>query len=190
MSFANFFLGNHALQAENLRKASGHASRLSARRRLVLDVELARDGGDGPAAARTLDELIRRFPDDEDAYNLAALLYDPLTGLINDSQKYLIIAARGAAAVPKSTLLRNLYAYTLLYVGRHEEAVTEFENNVRLASREPNSYDSLGEAYLVTGRPAKAIESYGRHLPSIPGSLARTRGGPGHSPCSGNSRAL
>ena len=152
LAHVHFFLGRYALQEEYLRKAADHVDRLGARQRLVLDAESARAAGDGAKAARALDELMRAFPDDEDGYNLTFQLYAPVSGLIHDPQKLLITQARGAAAVPQSSLTRNQYAYALLFTGRHEEAIREFENNVQLAGREVNPHDSLGEAYLVAGR--------------------------------------
>jgi tetratricopeptide (TPR) repeat protein len=68
---------------------------------------------------------------------------------------------------------RNVYAYSLLGAGRYEEALAEFEAYVRLAPREPNPFDSLGEAYLVMGAPERAVESYSRALtidPAFAGS--------------------
>ena len=61
-------------------------------------------------------------------------------------------------------LTRNIYAYALLFDGRHEEAIREFQANVRLAPREPNPYDSLGEGYLVAGEPEKAVIAYAQAL--------------------------
>jgi tetratricopeptide (TPR) repeat protein/predicted Ser/Thr protein kinase len=173
LAHVNFFLGRPGLQQEYLRRAAEHANRLSARQRLVLDIESARVAGDGPKAARVLDQLIETFPDDEDAYNIGIQLYEPVNGLVYDPQKLLIIVARGAAAVPTSTLTRNIYAYGLLGTGRYEDALTEFRRNVDRASRLPNPYDSLAEGRMIAGDPAGAIDTYGRALaidPTFAGS--------------------
>ena len=77
------------------------------------------------------------------------------------------------AALPKSMVTHNLYAYALLGAGRYEEALGEFEAYVRVAPREPNPFDSLGEAYIVMGAPDRAVESYSRALtidPTFAGS--------------------
>jgi tetratricopeptide (TPR) repeat protein len=60
--------------------------------------------------------------------------------------------------------MHNRYGYFLLNAGHYPEAFREFETYARLNPREPNPYDSLGEAYLVTGQPEKAIENYTRAL--------------------------
>ncbi len=124
-------------------------------------------------AARAVDELIEKFPDADQAYGIAAQLYAPVTGLVHDPEKWLTTSAAGAAALPRSMLTRNVYAYTLLGAGRYEEALGEFEAYVRVAPREPNPFDSLGEAYLVMGAPDRALESYSRALtidPTFAGS--------------------
>src|SRR5262249_36016452 len=65
---------------------------------------------------------------------------------------------------PISAAARNARGYSLLKAGHPEDAVREFEKNVEAAPGDANSYDSLGEAYLVMGAPDKAVESYGRAL--------------------------
>jgi tetratricopeptide (TPR) repeat protein len=72
--------------------------------------------------------------------------------------------ARGVKAVPDSGPLRNSYAYAFLSLGRYPEAIRELEAYARLNPKEPNPYDSLGEAYLVSGQPQKALETYARAL--------------------------
>jgi tetratricopeptide (TPR) repeat protein/predicted Ser/Thr protein kinase len=165
---ASNFRGLLGLQREYLRKATEHADRLGERQRLILGAE-----GDSATAARALDELIAKFPDADQAYGIAASLYTPLTGLIDDPEKWLTISAAGAAALPQSMVTRNVYAYSLLGVGRYKEALGELEAYLRVAPREPNPYDSLGEAYLLMGAPDRAVESYSRALtidPNFAGS--------------------
>jgi tetratricopeptide (TPR) repeat protein len=170
---ASRFRGLLGLQQKYLHKATEHADRLGERQRLLLSAQSALASGDSAAAARAVDELIAKFPDVDEAYGFAVQLYAPLTGLIHDPQKFLTTSAAGAAALPKSMATRNNYAYALLGAGRYEEALGEFEAYVRVAPREPNPFDSLGEAYLVMGAPDRALESYSRALtidPTFAGS--------------------
>ena len=81
-----------------------------------------------------------------------------------DGQRLLEITAAGVAALPSSTHTRNAHGYALLGAGRYEEAVREFEAYARIAPREPNPHDSLGEAYLKAGDAEKAVEAYSRAL--------------------------
>ena len=75
---------------------------------------------------------------------------------------FLLINFRTPGAI--STAVRNGRGYSLLREGHPEDAIREFEENVKAAPRDANSYDSLGEAYLVMGAPDKAVEYYERAL--------------------------
>ena len=167
------FRGLLGLQRDYLRKAAEHADRLGERQRLILEAESALAAGDSATAVRAVDELIDKFPDADLAYGIAAQLYAPVTGLVGDPVKLLTTTAAGAAALPNSLLTRNLYAYALLAAGRYEGALGEFAAYARLAPREPNPSDSLGEAYLAMGAPDRALEFYSRALtidPTFAGS--------------------
>ncbi len=170
---ASMFRGFVGLQREYLRKAAEHADRLGERHRLILEAVSARAEGDSATTARAIDELIEKFPDTDQAYALAASLYAPVTGVVYDPAKWLTTSAAGAAALPRSSLTRIVFAYTLLGLGRYKEALGEFDAYVRLAPREPNPFDSLAEAYLVMGAPEKALDTYSRALtidPTFAGS--------------------
>ena len=170
---ASRFRGLLDLEREYLRKAAEHIDRLGERQRLALAAQSALASGDSAATARAVDELIAKYPDTDRAYGLAAQLYAEVTGLIHDPAKLLTTTAAGAAALPKSMVTHGLYAYALLGAGRYEEALGEFEAYVRVAPREPNPFDSLGEAKFVMGEPDQAIESYSRALtidPTFAGS--------------------
>jgi hypothetical protein len=56
----------------------------------------------------------------------------------------------------------NLLGYHYLTKNRLAEAVEVFKLNVALFPAEGNGYDSLGEAYMVQGDTARAIQNYRR----------------------------
>jgi hypothetical protein len=59
----------------------------------------------------------------------------------------------------------NWLGYHFLYWwGRQDEAIKVFHLNTLLFPKSPNTFDSLGEAYLITGNREKAKESYQRSL--------------------------
>jgi len=59
----------------------------------------------------------------------------------------------------------NWLGYHFLYWwGREEEAIEVFELNVSLFPESANTYDSLGEAYMILGDQEKAIKNYRRSL--------------------------
>ena len=163
-------LGQTAGRDRALRNASAHTAKLSERHRLLLSVELeSHPRGDPRRRAQLLDELITRFPDVEEAYPMASALYDPIAGAFPNLEKLLTITGAGAAVLPASPQTRNAYGYALTQAGRLPEAVREFEEYARLAPREPNPFDSLGDAYVLLGAPSKAVESYSRALAIDPG---------------------
>jgi serine/threonine protein kinase/tetratricopeptide (TPR) repeat protein len=76
----------------------------------------------------------------------------------------IILLANLGSFGPISTRIRNNRGYELLDAGHPEDAMREFEKNVEVAPREANSYDSLGEGYLVMGAPDTAATYYERAL--------------------------
>ena len=58
----------------------------------------------------------------------------------------------------------NNFGYTLLRRKRVNEAIAVLKLNVEAYPQSANAYDSLGEAYLVSGDKEKAIENYKRAL--------------------------
>lgn len=156
--------GRPAERGGYLRKAAEHGERLSERQRLLMEVEFARDQGRFTDAARGLDQLVAKYPDLDAISTLAGQLYIPVVAPLPNAEKYLTITSAVVAANPSSVLARNDHGYALFYVGRSAEAIRELETYARLAPREPNPYDSLGETYLMMGLPEKSLELYSRAL--------------------------
>jgi len=68
-----------------------------------------------------------------------------------------------ALAVAKEADL-NTYGYQLLGRKKVEEAIVVFQKNVKDYPKSWNTYDSLGEAYLIKGDKKLAAEYYGKAL--------------------------
>jgi tetratricopeptide (TPR) repeat protein len=64
----------------------------------------------------------------------------------------------------------NLRGYELLAEGKVTEAIALFRLNVDIYPGSANVYDSLGEAYMVAGNTALAIENYEKSLELNPGN--------------------
>jgi tetratricopeptide (TPR) repeat protein len=166
-------LGRKTERQQYFKLARDNVERLSERHRLLLDLEGALDRRDFDTARRTLDEVLTKFPDLEEAYPLALNLYEMGDMPGQNRERLLEITAAGAAALPASSFTRNAYGYALLAAGRYAEAAREFEAYARIAPREPNPHDSLGEAYLKMGDAEKAVAAYSRALavdPTFPPS--------------------
>ena len=164
LAVASGHRGSQIARREYLRKAAQYGDRLNTQQRRFLDLQLARADGDSIKAAQLLDQFIADYPRVEDAYSIAPNLYNPMLGGLLDFPKLLLISDIGVKTLPSSGPARNTRGYALLGVGRPAEALREFEIYARLAPREPNPYDSMGEAYLHLGMPDKAVESYSRAL--------------------------
>ena len=157
-------LGRKAERDQYFKRALANVDRLSERHRLMIDIQVAREGGNPAGARRMLEELLVKFPDTEEAYQLALQLYQMGEGTARETERLLQITSAGVAALPASSHTRNSYGYALLAAGRYAEAVQQFEAYARIAPREPNPLDSLGEAYLRMGDAEKAAAAYSRAL--------------------------
>jgi non-specific serine/threonine protein kinase len=164
LAHASGALGHKTARQEYFKLAVEHSDRLSERHRLLLDIEVARERGQSDPARRMLDELIAKYPDTEEAYQLALHFYATGDPSSRDRDRLLQITAAGVAALPSSSHTRNAHGYALLEAERYEEAAREFEAYARIAPREPNPYDSLGEAFLKAGDAEKAADAYARAL--------------------------
>ena len=63
-----------------------------------------------------------------------------------------------------SQIFSNARGYSLLQAGEFERAVEQFRGVADQEPSEANPWDSLGEGYLASGMPDKALEAYSRAL--------------------------
>ncbi len=117
-------------------------------------------GGDQPGA-RWLDYERYDSPKRSVRQELARTLAEQ--GIDVAISRYRELKSTGPAEAFDEDLL-NTAGYMLLRGGRVEEAIAVFELNVAEYPDAWNPYDSLGEAYLVAGDTARAIENYERSL--------------------------
>ena len=145
-----------------LDEAARRVDRLSERHRLLLEAHRAWAGRDVARAVQTLEEIVQKFPDVEEAYDLLVLLRNRTAEPGLYDEKLLAILKAGASALPTSPGIRDTYGYALLAAGRYADAVSEFEAYRRLAPREANPEDSLGDGYLMMGAADQAHQAYVR----------------------------
>ncbi|WP_457654205.1 tetratricopeptide repeat protein [Rhodocaloribacter sp.] len=65
----------------------------------------------------------------------------------------------------------NTLGYRLLRSGRVEEAIAVFKRNVELFPDSYNTYDSLGEAYMIHGDLKPALQNYQKSVELDPGNV-------------------
>jgi len=68
------------------------------------------------------------------------------------------------AWIPFSEIRMNILGYQKLQSGKVEEAIELFKLNVIAYPESSNTYDSLGEAYMVNGQNELAIKNYNKSL--------------------------
>ncbi len=152
-------MNDHSADDEYSRKMQENIERLPERKQLMARAE--KNHKEDPAElTRLLEELLERYPGEEDTYVTLAHYY------LNSYQydKYMNLLERGVASIPNSGYIRLYYGYGLLRGARYPEAIRQFEAYASINPTEPNPYDSLGETYLIAGLPERAIEEYGRAL--------------------------
>jgi tetratricopeptide (TPR) repeat protein/TolB-like protein len=157
-------LGDVKEARENRRRALANADRLPERQRLLVEAQDARELlADAAKAVERLETLIERYPDEDEGYDQLVHAYsrDPA---YRDELLPFFERWRKAIPGPGSPHFHNHYGYALLDRGLHTDAQREFETYIRLRPDEANPYDSLGELFLLTGRPEKALEQYRRAL--------------------------
>jgi len=83
-------------------------------------------------------------------------------GILKDGN----VSARGLAEQLHSKVIHeselNSCGYVLMAQGKSQEAITVFRVNVNLFPTSANCFDSLGEAYALTGQKEKSIQAYER----------------------------
>ncbi len=66
--------------------------------------------------------------------------------------------------IPFSETRMNILGYQHLQAGKTKEAIELFKLNVRVYPESANTYDSLGEAYMINGDRELAIQNYQKSL--------------------------
>ena len=79
------------------------------------------------------------------------------------------------AWAPLSEVRMNTVGYRYLQVGKVQEAIELFKINVTAYPESANTYDSLGEAYMINGDKELAVQNYRKSLEINPGKRKRNR---------------
>jgi thiol-disulfide isomerase/thioredoxin len=109
---------------------------------------------------RDLQKILEHKPY-EPSYKSFAVIKSWLEkGILSDKN----ISARGLAEQLTGKVIReselNACGYVLLAQGKTLEAITVFRINVNLFPSSANCFDSLGEAFAISGQKEKSIQAY------------------------------
>ena len=86
------------------------------------------------------------------------------------------IALYGLRSTRVGNAFSNAYGYSLLEDGSFGEAIDQFEGVTKQSPNEANPWDSLGEGYLASAMPDRALDAYARALAIEPANRASIRG--------------
>lgn len=157
------------LLADTLAQEPGLTTRLE---RLVIGCSAARIDEDQARGADLYEQLVREFPRHPQSLQLQA------DHAMRNGDPAL--AARLYHEVldadPERVDIHNTLGYLALQRGQYEEAVACFKRYTYFAGDSANPHDSLGEAYLWTGRYHESIEQYTLALEQDPSFLSSVAG--------------
>jgi tetratricopeptide (TPR) repeat protein/TolB-like protein len=157
-------LGEETAAQADRRIVQTQLHRLPERQRLL--AEALHEHDTNPVrAVELLERLLERYPDEEEAYDLIVHAYTHTRDPAYQKQA-LAFMQRWARAIPGpgSGHFHNHYGYAYIEHGLFTEAEREFRAYIRVSPDEANGYDSLAELFLLTGRPALAVEYYDKAL--------------------------
>jgi len=109
------------------------------------------------SVAKVMEELTAAYPETPQAFEWAST-----TAIFIDKDKPagLAYAQKLVALRPDYAPVYNTLGYLYLAMDQKEQSKTAFENQIRLAPKEANGYDSMGEYYLTVKDYAKSAEFY------------------------------
>ena len=145
-------------------KALEYSDKASQKERYYIRGWEARLSGNDDRAIKELQEIIKHYPDEKEAfYLLGSWLYD--MDRTEESVHYL---TRAIQIDSLYKLAYNKIAYVYNELGDFEKSIWAINKYISLAPNEPNPYDSRGDLYAYNGKLDQAIESYKRALEMKP----------------------
>ncbi|MBN1212173.1 MAG: tetratricopeptide repeat protein [candidate division Zixibacteria bacterium] len=112
------------------------------------------------AAIEELKALIKRYPDEKDAYYRLGLFYYSL----DSTEQAIEYLNRAVNIDPLNKLAYNHLAYSYNQLGDYNQAIWAINQYIAIAPGEANPYDTRGDIYRLNGRIDEAIASYGQAI--------------------------
>jgi tetratricopeptide (TPR) repeat protein len=144
-----------------LARAVRYSDKASPRERYYIKSLEAVVNGDYQAGIDELAKLIKRFPDEKEAYYMLATHYREIDP---DRDQVLGNLTKAVALDPNYKDAYNLMAYTYNEIGDFEKAIWAIDKYITLAPDEPNPLDTRGDIYAYNGKLDQAKASYAAAL--------------------------
>ncbi len=155
-----YSLGDEPGARNDLARAEARVSEVSPHEKILIGRIAAAIRGEQAVQESLTTELIRRYPDDNEALYLSA----SRLAMGGELDAALAAYRRILENDPHEGEAYNRMGYILTEMGRFHEATQAFQKYVFLYPDEANPHDSLGELYLRTGKYQAALDEFRRAL--------------------------
>lgn len=158
---AGFMRGRDPQRAKSLvESVSRHRDEITPREELALRIFEAQQGKDPDKVDALVDELVRRYPEDPEGYQMRANRLARRGKVDEAVAEY----QRLLAVNPNYAVAYNSLGYYHAKMGDYAKAEDYLKRYRFLAPEQANPYDSLGELYANIGRYDEAEESLTKAL--------------------------
>ena len=148
--------------------------RFPAEKHLIVMLDNSGQGLDG--LSEELAKILYDRPHQLPKMSVAEALFKTINekGIAAGMQQFQDLKAKSADTYDFGEEELNRLGYQLLGTGKRDEAIQIFKLNVELYPKAFNTYDSLGEAYMVAGNKELAILNYKKSLELNPENKGAT----------------
>ena len=154
-------LSGGAKRQEYAATALRYSDDVSHRERLTIEAYHSFANGDVETATAKGKEIVRRYPDDKEAYHNLAYLYQ--YGL-DDVHKAIEYYRKAVEIDSLYVIVYNQLAYAYHRIGDFENSLWAINKYIELAPNDANPYDTRGDLYALDGKLDRAIESFEKAL--------------------------
>ena len=152
--------GSHEEKKAWIDKAVKYIDHASTKEQHYIRSRKALFNGEDDAAIAELEDLIKTHPDEKDACKALGDIYRG-----NGDSQTAIEKYRAAIAIdPLDKTSYNILAYMYHDAGDLDNYVWAIYQYISIAPDEANPYDTRGDLYAFSGKPAKALKSYEKAL--------------------------
>ncbi|MCI0563677.1 MAG: tetratricopeptide repeat protein, partial [Nitrososphaera sp.] len=166
-------VGGAKIAQEYLAKAVGMVDKVSLGEKYLVSYYQALVEGQGPKRKEYLDKLLELFPADKRVQFLAGGYFNNVARDFATALKYY---GRVTELDKTYAPVYNNIGYCHLSLGNFKEAEKAFVEQIKLAPKSPNPYDSYAELLMRMGRYDESIEQYKKAYDQDPSFTAALEG--------------